>query len=53
MTISASSKKIKSIVKNTFIFLTVTTVTTFVVAAVILEGRRVKRENELLEYEVW
>jgi hypothetical protein len=47
---AASTKKV---VKNTFIFLTVTVLTTFVVAAVILEGRRVKRENKLLEYEVW
>ena len=53
MAIPAPSKKIKSIVKNTFIFLTVTTMTTFAVAAVVLEGRRVKRENELLKYEVW
>ncbi len=53
MALPAPSKKTKSIVKNTFIFLAVTTVTTFMVAAVILEGRRVKRENELLKYEVW
>lgn len=53
MAIPAPSKKTKSILKNTFIFFAMTTVTTFVVAAVILEGRRVKRENELLEYEVW
>ena len=53
MAIPAPSKKTKSIVKNTFIFLAVTSVTTFVVAAIILEGRRVKRENKLLEYEVW
>ena len=53
MAIPAPSKKTISIVRNTFIFFAVTTVTTFVIAAVILEGRRVKRENELLEYEVW
>ena len=53
MAIPAPSKKTKDILKNTVIFFAVTTVTTFVVAAVILEGRRVKRENELLEYEVW
>ena len=53
MAIPVPSKKTKSILLNTFIFLSVTIVTTFVVAAVILEGRRVKRENDLLEYEVW
>ena len=53
MAIPAPSKKTKTIIKNSFIFFAVTTVTTFVVAAVSLEGRRVKRENELLDYEVW
>lgn len=53
MAIPAPSRKTKKVVKNTFIFFTVTVVTTFVVAAVILEGRRVKRENKLLEYDVW
>lgn len=53
MAIPAPSNKTKRIIQNSFIFFAVTTVTTFVVAAVILEGRRVKRENELLEYEVW
>ena len=53
MAIPAPSDKIKSTLKNTLIFFVVTTVTTFAVAAIILEGRRVKRENELLEYEVW
>lgn len=53
MALPTSFKKTKSIVKHTFIFIAVTTVTTFMVAAVILEGRRVKRENKLLEYEVW
>ena len=53
MAIQAPSKETKSIIKNALIFFAVTTVTTIAVAAVILEGRRVKRENELLEYEVW
>lgn len=53
MAIPAPSKKTKSVIKTSLIFFAVTTVTTFMVAAIILEGRRVKRENELLEYEVW
>lgn len=53
MAIPALSKKTKDIIKHTVIFFAVTTVTTFAVAALILEGIRVKRENELLEYEVW
>ncbi|MEO6681220.1 MAG: hypothetical protein ABIN48_00205 [Ginsengibacter sp.] len=53
MEISSPSKKIKKTIKITMIFLAVTTVTTFAVAAVILEGRRAKREKKLLEYEVW
>ena len=53
MALSAPSNKTKSIAKNTFVFLAVTTVTTFMVAALILEGRRVKRENKLLDYEGW
>lgn len=38
---------------NAFLFLTITTVTAAVVLVTVLEGHRVKRENELLEYEVW
>lgn len=39
-----------------FIFLTVAAVTTLTTVAAILtikEGKRVKEENKLLEYEVW
>ena len=53
MVLPTPSQKTKTVVTNTFVFLAVTTITTFMVAAVILEGRRVKRENKLLEYEVW
>lgn len=53
MAVPETCKKTKSILKYSFLFLAATTVTTFAVAAVILEGRRVKRENELLKYEVW
>ena len=34
-------------------FLTFTVLTTVAVVATILEGNRIKRENELLSYEVW
>lgn len=50
---SKPSKKSCRIVKNSLLFMAVTTLTTFAVAAVILEGRRARRENKLLEYEVW
>ena len=38
---------------NAFLFLTITTVTAAVVLVTVLEGNRVKRENKLLEYDVW
>jgi len=34
-------------------FVAATTVTTVLVLVTILEGNRIKRENELLSYEVW
>lgn len=36
-----------------FYFLTFTVLTAAIVYVTILEGNRVKRENELLSYEVW
>ena len=46
-------KKKKKPLLNAFVFLTITTVTAAVVLATVLEGHRIKKENELLEYEVW
>lgn len=39
--------------KAAFYFLAITAVTTVAVVVTILEGNRIKRENELLAYEVW
>lgn len=36
-----------------FYFVAATTITTALVLVTILEGNRIKRENELLSYEVW
>jgi hypothetical protein len=47
------NEKNYSLLKNTLLFSAVTVVTSFVVIAIILEGRRAKKENELLNYEVW
>lgn len=36
-----------------FYFVAATTISTALVLVTILEGNRIKRENELLSYEVW
>lgn len=38
---------------STFYFIAFAAVATVAVLATIKEGRRIKRENELLAYEVW
>ncbi len=43
------SKKLKS----TFYFLAFAAITTVAFIYVIKEGKRIKKENELLSYEVW
>ena len=50
---STPSEKNYSILKTTLLFSVVTMVTSVAVMAIILEGRRAKKENELLKYEVW
>ncbi len=47
------NEKNYSILKTTLLFSAVTVITSFAVMAIILEGRRAKKENELLKYEVW
>jgi hypothetical protein len=39
--------------RGTFFFLAFTAITAAVVVVTILEGSRIKKENELLSYEVW
>ena len=39
--------------KGAFYFLTFTVLTAAVVMVTIVEGNRIKKENELLAYEVW
>ena len=46
---SVSTKKLAGV----FYFVAVAAVTTFAVVVTITEGNRIKKENELLSYEVW
>ncbi|MGN6531694.1 MAG: hypothetical protein ACTHK0_08070 [Ginsengibacter sp.] len=49
----AKDKKTKGKSCVAFYFLAATLVTTAAVFITIKEGRRIKKENELLSYEVW
>ena len=46
---SGSTKKLVGL----FYFVAVAAITTFAVVVTITEGNRIKKENELLSYEVW
>lgn len=39
--------------KNAFYFMTVAAITTLAFLFIVKEGQRIKKENELLAYEVW
>jgi hypothetical protein len=46
-------KKKKNKCSNSYYFLAVTAISALAVLVTIKEGRRIKKENELLSYEVW
>lgn len=50
---SQKSKKKTKNISLAIYFIAATTLTASMVLITILEGHRIKRENELLSYEVW
>lgn len=49
----SNPKKEKKKCQGAFYFLAFTALTAAVVFVTVLEGNRIKKENELLAYEVW